>query len=180
MSFLAKDANGTNQNLPLYDPAYRFASSNFSVNASPTAIVQLKGAASTKVRVKQITVIIATAATAQPAIQATVNLRGAAASGGTPSTRTPGSFDSAQAAAAATLTDYSGAPTLSSLTANVGAKGLGAPANSYSVAQWDFTNRGDRALTLSSASEYLTIELSAQPAANTQTSYEIQWEEGTA
>jgi len=90
-------------------------------------------------------------------------------------------MDSSQAAAAAVLTDFTAAPTAGTLTSVVGAQPLasGAIGTLPGILNWEWTNRGARPPTLSSASEFLTVDLSAVLEASQVLAYEIHWEEGS-
>jgi len=166
----------------LWDPSYSFGEA-LVPGAAPTTIVQLQGAASTKVRVKRIALTL-TAGTATGASTYTLNLRSTAASGGTSATKTPASSDSSQAAAGAVLKSFTAAPTAGTLTAAVGAQQMGlvlqTGAGGGTVqAIWEYSTRGDRPIVLSSASEFLTVDSSTALAAGQVLSYEIKWEEGS-
>jgi|SRR5712664_34855 len=179
MSFLAKDANGTNQNLPLYDPQYQ-ASATIVPGAAPTTIVQLTGAASTKMRIKYVELAFVGAISATVKAMS-LNLRSTAASGGTPVTPTLGKSDQSDAAAAGVVTHYTAAPTAGSLTAVVRSAYIGSgTAQTPDRLRWEFTTHGDKALTLSSASQFLTIDMGAALEASQNLSYTIVWEEGSA
>lgn len=179
MSFLAKDANGTNQNLPLYDPSYQ-ASATIAPGAGPTTIVQLAGAASTKIRVKYVELSFSGAVSTGTKVFS-LNLRSTAASGGTAVTPTLGKSDQSDAAASGVVTHYTAAPSVGTLTAVVRTGHMGlATAQGVDRLRWDFTTRGDKAMTLSSATQFLTIDQATALEASQILAYTIAWEEGSA
>jgi len=181
MSTQVKDANGSVVNTPAFDPGYRFASGSLAPGATPTTIIQLQGAAGTKVRVKRIALTLQSGTVAGGSTY-TLNRRSATATGGTANVRTAIKNDSGDSAPAAVLSDYTGFPTVGTLTGTVGAGALVASATAAQTQKdtlvWEFSNRLDKSSTLSSASEFLTVDQATALATGQILSYEIQWEEG--
>ena len=54
MALIVKDGNGTNQNLPLYDPSYGFGGLAFTPVAAPTDWLIIQGSATKVVRLKRV------------------------------------------------------------------------------------------------------------------------------
>ena len=150
MSFQVSDRSGSLVNTPLWDPGYRFASASLAPGAAPTTIVQLTGAASTKVRVKNVRLMLSGAISTNPkAVTLTLRSTTASTAG---NARTPGKVDSSQTAAAAVLADFTTAPVAGTSTAVIGSGYLGLQtAQGVSVLEWVFSNKDRKSTRLNSS-----------------------------
>lgn len=187
MAFVAKDGNGTNQNLPLYDAAYSAGKVTFTPVAAPTDIAVLTGSSSKIVRLKSVT-IGGFATTGGDLIFQLIKRSDAGTLGSavlTTLTATP--HDSSNAAATAVLSsvgtaNYTTVGTIVGTVIRTGRAYLNiVTTGTTEKVSWDFTVRGDQPPTLRSATELLVINCAAGTLpAGAVLDFAMQWEEAAA
>jgi len=145
--------------------------------ATPTDVVTIYGSATKTVRIKSVTV--SGLATTAGSMDVSLIRRSAANTEGTASTPTPVAFDTQDAVAAATVSQYSVNPTelgaghtFATKTLNLGVAGAAG------TITFDFATRNDKAFVLRGATQGVAINFNglAVPDGG-QISYSLEWEE---
>lgn len=159
---------------------YGYGAAQITPAATPTDIVTLYGAANVVARVKKI--IVSGIATTAGSMDVSIVKRTAANTAGTSAAKTPGKYDSADGAPAATLSEYSANPTalgagvtLLNKILNLGLAGAAG------TVEFDFSKNNDKPLLLRGAAQGVAINLNGQAVpAGGKVSYTIEWEEASA
>jgi hypothetical protein len=188
MSFVVKDGNGTNQNLPGYDATYGYGGIAFTPVATPTMWLLVAGAASKYIRLKRLRISgFCTTIGSLIMVLAKGSDLGTAGSGVlTAVTATP--FDSANATAAATVStvgtaNYTTVPTLVGSMIRGGRLVMDLEAMTIAPTTelvWDFSTRMDQAPILTTALEcfYVTCQGDGLPT-GAKIDWELQLEQST-
>lgn len=145
--------------------------------ATPTDVVTVYGSATKTIRVKSVTV--SGLATTAGSMDVSLVKRTAANTGGTATHPTIAKFDSGDATATATVSQYSVNPTglgtgtiVESKTLNMGVAGAAG------TVVFDFATRNDKALILRGATEGLAINLNGEAVpTGGKIGYGVEWEE---
>ena len=145
--------------------------------ATPTDVVTVYGSATKTVRVKNV--VVSGLATTAGSMDVSLVKRTAANVAGTSAAVTPAKFDSEDAAATATVKQYSANPgtlgagiMLATKNLNMGVAGAGG------TVVFDFATRNDKALILRGVAQGLAINLNGQAVPGGGTiSYAIEFEE---
>lgn len=148
--------------------------------ASATDIVAITGSASKTVRITKVRITGSATAAAAPVFL--LVKRSTANTGGTSTSSTITSHDSANAAASATALNYSANPTAGSLVGILGRKLVAVPAAAtpavWSEGIWDFSTRNDQAVILRGTSQVFAVNLGAVSPPSGFVGYvEIEWTE---
>lgn len=184
MALVIKDGNGVAQNLPNYDPGYRYAVLGITPAATPTDVLVIQGAAGIVTRIKSIK--LNGVATANGNMPMQLIRRSAANTGGTSTAPVPGKADTNDAAPASVLTQYSANPaslgaavqTLAGSRLNFATTATGSVVANQG---WDFAVRMEKPITLRGASDFLAINLAgAAVPAGGLLDLEVAFEEGSA
>lgn len=193
MALIVKDANGTNQNMPLYvDPSYSAAEGAITAVTNATDQLQLAGAAGIVARVKHHHIVLTPIATGTAGLFQRVDLvrRSTAASGAGGTTNVTTGTNLAKrsvsfAAPSCTLSRFTGtAPTAGSAAGTLRSDYIcQIQMGSTTVAGgaghdilWDFTTRGDAPPTVVGASDFLCVSWNGVTQVTTY-SYDLDWEE---
>lgn len=160
-------------------PTFCVAATSLSLAATPTDVVTIYGSSTKTVKIKRITVQ-GLAGTTAGTMRVKLVKRTAANTGGTYTTATPAQFDSADAAATATVSVYSANATSLGTGVNIGTGVLNFGLTGAAGAQvFDFSTRNDKPIVLNGATQGIAINLNsdAVPAGTTTFGYSIEWEE---
>jgi len=160
---------------------YATGANSFTLPATPSDVVEIKGSATKTVRIKRIVVSgVATTAKQWP-LQ--VIRRAASIADGTAVTPVVAAFDTGDAAATAVVRHFTalGTPAAANPASSVlfaRDLTLTAPATAAQPIVFEFATRGDKALVLRGAADCIVLNLGGGALTNGEKlSYEVEWEE---
>lgn len=159
------------------DGMKRTYSAGFKLTPVVGTVLEIFGAASTVTEVNRITMTLF--GTAAGKVDFTLNKRSAVTTGGTAITApTKVPYDSADAAAVSTVKGFTAAPTLTGLVGIVRQGMLAVPAASQPSDRLKIESGGyAKSLTLTSATQALTLELAGTIPAGAELAIDIEWTE---
>jgi len=180
MAFQVTDRSGNLVNTSLWDPGYH-VSATLVPGATPTSIVQIQGSASAVIRLKFVKVMLRSGTAAGGQVY-TLNRRSTAAATGTSAAPTIVKGDPSNPAPTAAVLHFTAFPTVGTLVGAVKTELLQTQATAADTAKdvvvWQWTDKGDQALVIRGASDFVTLDMSAALATGQTLQVVYQWEEG--